>query len=478
MTVDALADGRQLIAALFSVLVLGACSASAVPRAARIIALVALAGAALIAVALLAEVYNAGAIRYAFGGWSAPVGIEFVADGIGAVMAVVSMVIMFACMFAPGSRALGAPFWVMWMWTALALVMLFLGADLFNAYVALELLGLCAAALVAMAGGRAALLAAVRYLLVGLVASAVYLLGVAVIYAQTGSLSLREAFGGLESDGVAGLALGLMTAGLLMKSAAFPFHAWLPPAHANAPVAASAVLSALVIKGAIIFSWRMWDALPPGFVSSVVGTVVGALGLCAIVWGSVHALRAQRLKVILAFSTVAQVGFLLLVLAMLTDDNTAALGPGLLLLIVHALAKAGAFCAAGMIIAHLGSDRLEDLKGMAASMPLTTLALAMASIALVGLPPSGSFIAKWQLLSLAAADAQWLWVIAMVVGTFFSAIYLLRPMSIAFTDMENTRKCETTVGAVVALILALAAFALTFAAGHLFELVARGGALE
>ncbi|MFT5450145.1 MAG: multicomponent Na+:H+ antiporter subunit D [Gammaproteobacteria bacterium] len=475
MLEDAYIIGHQSIAALLSILLLGACIASAVPRAARLLAFISLAGAGVAAAVLLGAVIDGGTVRYSIGGWSAPIGIELAADGIGSLMAMTTVLVMLTCLLAPGARKLSPTFWMMWLWSALALVTLFLSIDLFNAYVALELVGLCAVALVAMAGGRTAMVAAARYLLIGLVASAFYLLGVAIVYAQTGALELHAAIGALGATSATGLALGLLSIGLLMKSAAFPFHGWLPSAHANAPAAASAVLSALVIKGAVVLSWRIWDALPSGLVEPIVSVVIGALGLAAIGWGGAQALRATRLKVILAYSTVAQVGFLLLVLAMVAGGNEAALGPGLLLLIVHSFAKASAFCAAGMIILHLGSDRLDQFKGLAARMPMTTIALAMAAVALVGLPPSGSFVAKLELLSLAAADGQWLWVAGIIVGTFLSALYLLRPLSMAFRDMDQHLAIENERGAIVPLLLALAAFVLIFAAGTIFDVVTLSG---
>ena len=471
----ALVDGQLLLPWLVGVLLIGAAAASALPRAARGLCVLTLLLATACAMGLLGAVLETGVVRHAVGGWSAPLGIELHADGAGTAAALATVAVMLVCALVTGARSQPPAFWMLWAWTAPALVVLFVTADLFNAYVALELIGLCAAGLVALAGGATALAAAARYLLVGLVASALFLLGVALAYAHTGTLALGPAVAGLEDAATGGLALGLMSLGLLMKAAAFPFHGWLPPAHANAPAAASAVLSALVVKAGVVLLWRLWAAATPAQVPPGLAEGIGVLALGAILWGGVQALRAPRLKAILAYSTVAQVGFLVLVLAMVAAGREDALGPGLALLLVHALAKAAAFCAAGRVMAEAGSDRLESLEGLAARMPLTTLALAVAAIALVGLPPSASFVAKWELLAIAGSEGQWVWLAGMLAGTLLPAMYLLRPLSSAFSGVQAIPDTVPERGALVILGLALVPFALFLAPGSLFALAYPGG---
>ena len=135
----------------------------------------------------------------------------------------------------------------LWMFLWAALNALFLSGDIFNLYITLELLGLSAVALVALSQTAEALSAAMRYLLVSLTGSLSYLMGVALVYAANGTLSLKMlATAGPASPSLS-TAFALMAAGLIMKSALFPMHFWLPPAHANAPAPVSAVLSALVV---------------------------------------------------------------------------------------------------------------------------------------------------------------------------------------------------------------------------------------
>ena len=165
-------------------------------------------------------------------------------------------------------------------WTALTL--LFVGGDLFNLYVALELLTFAAVPLVCIDGRPETLAAALRYLLFALLGSVSYLLGVALFYGAYGTLDIAAAGARVQATPAVWTAAALMTAGLLAKTALFPLHLWLPPAHANAPAAASAVLSGLVVKGSFFLALRLWFYVLPALPTGRVGAVLGALGSAAI----------------------------------------------------------------------------------------------------------------------------------------------------------------------------------------------------
>ncbi len=164
--------------------------------------------------------------------------------------------------------------------------------------------------LVCLDGRPETVAAALRYLLFALFGSVFYLLGVALIYGAYGALDIAILSARIRPEPAVWLAAGLMTAGLLAKTALFPLHLWLPPAHANAPAAASAVLSGLVVKGSFFLVVRLWfDVLAP-LPGVLPGTILAALGSAAILVGSVLALRQARLKLLIAYSTVAQIGYL------------------------------------------------------------------------------------------------------------------------------------------------------------------------
>jgi multicomponent Na+:H+ antiporter subunit D len=196
------------------------------------------------------------------------------------------------------------------LWAALNVV--FLSRDLFNLYVGIELLSIAAVALVAIDGKAQAMAAALRYMIFALAGSLLYLTGVVLVYAAHGTLDI-DLLAGRTAAAPDGLALALMTAGLMAKTALFPFHVWLPPAHAGAPAPASALLSGLVPKASFVILLRLWFDAMPDRASDGALTLIALLGTAAVVWGSLCALAQTRLKLIVAYSTVAQIGYLFLV---------------------------------------------------------------------------------------------------------------------------------------------------------------------
>ena len=211
---------------------------------------------------LLYGVGTQGALSYEIGGWTAGLGIALRADGLSALLLMMTALVMLAASIyasAYFSKAVErARFWPLWLLLWTSLNALLLSGDLFNLYVTLELLGLSAVVLASLGGKTAAVEAALRYLLVGLLGSMLFLAGVSLIYAGYGTLDLAALARVVEAGPVTWTALALMTAGLLLKTALFPLHFWLPPAHASAPAPVSAVLSALVVKVAFYLVLRLW----------------------------------------------------------------------------------------------------------------------------------------------------------------------------------------------------------------------------
>ena len=268
--------------------------------------------------ALSYQVVNQGALRYAVGGWGAPLGIDLYVDGLSLLMLLLTTLVGLAIsIYSSGyfNDDKAKHFWPLWMLLWGALNALFLSADIFNLYVTLELMGLAAVALVALAGGADALAGAMRYLLVSLLGSLCYLLGVALLYHSFGSVDIVILGQRMEPSPAVWVAVGLMTAGLLLKTALFPLHFWLPPAHASAPAPVSALLSALVVKASFYILLRLWLEVFPVASASMdqsLGQLLGLLGVTAVLWGGVQALRQTRLKLLVAYSTVAQIGYLFL----------------------------------------------------------------------------------------------------------------------------------------------------------------------
>jgi formate hydrogenlyase subunit 3/multisubunit Na+/H+ antiporter MnhD subunit len=196
-------------------------------------------------------------------------------------------------------------------------------------------------------------------------------------------------------------------------------HLWLPPAHANAPAAGSAVLSGLVVKASFFLIVRLWFYVLPAVPSEMPSAILATLGSAAILSGSVLALRQERLKLLIAYSTVAQIGYLFLMFPLASGTHPWAVDAwsgGLMQILSHAFAKAAMFLAAGLVAESLGHDRIDSLGGAGQAMPVTIFAFGLGGLSLMGLPPSGGFAAKWLLLKASVEAGQWLWAAVMLMG--------------------------------------------------------------
>ncbi len=439
-------------------------------------------------VGLAFAVSNAGAFRYAVGGWGAPLGIDLHVDALAAVMLAMTGVVgvcisVYAVGYfgherteaasSPGNTGPAWLFWPLWLMLWGGMNALYLSGDLFNIYVALEVIGLSAIGLIALAGGSA-IAAALRYLLLALAGSLLYIVGVELLYAGYATLDLQQLRQRIDTQPSTWLAAALMTAGLLAKSALFPLHFWLPPAHGHAPVPVSAALSALVVKTGFYLVVRLWLDSFAVLRAEHVATFFGVLGAAAVLWGGVQALQQERLKMMVAYSTVAQVGYLFLLFPL--ASHSGALPGALLLAVSHAMSKAALFMCAGSLLAVYGHDRIQSLHGFGAQMPMTAVAIALSSMSLIGLPPSGGFAGKWMLLSASLASGAWWWAAIIILGGLVTAAYLLRVLAFAFLEPEVTNSTRAPRAMeLTSLILAGMAIAMNFALLPLLDLLHAGG---
>ena len=431
-----------------------------------------------IAIAILFEVSRSGkTLTYILGGWQPPLGIALRADGLSAAMLVTTALVIAATgLFARadfrtpnGVVEARSPlvFWTLLLAVWAALNAVFLGSDLFNLYVALELLTFAAVPLVCLSGRADTITAALRYLIFALAGSILYLLGTALLYGTYGTLDIVLLHERIGAEPAVWIAVALMTAGLLAKTALFPMHFWLPPAHAGAPAPASAVLSALVIKASYFLIIRIWFDVLPGPRSVAAAQMLGTMGAAAIIFGSVIALQQARLKLLIAYSTVAQIGYLFLMFPLVVGFDAqpwgnAAWTGGWIQLFSHAFAKAAMFMAAGLIAEALGHDRIADLDGVGRALPMTVLAFGIAGISLMGVPPSGGFVAKWLLLIASAEEGQWWWAAVIIIGGLLAGAYVVRvltrmiaypPKALLHSNVTRRREAIPLALAVCSLLL-------------------------
>lgn len=425
-----------------------------------------------IAVAILVALPQAnGPIVYLMGAWPPPLGIALRADGFSAVMLAATAVVICAvgvfaaADFSPtttGARASFA-FWILLLSIWGALNTIFIGGDLFTLYVALELLTFAAVPLVSLDGRAETLRAALQYLLFALLGSVLYLLGAALLYGLHGTLDIPLLATRIGGGPAVVVAASLMTTGLLAKTALFPLHLWLPPAHAGAPAAASAVLSGLVVKGSFFIIIRLWLNVMPGLPGFAATQLLAGLGGAAILFGSIVALRQQRLKLLVAYSTIAQIGYLFLAFPLAFGvsgrlENGGALSGCLLQAVSHATAKAAMFMAAGSIYARLGQDQIAALDGVGRKSPISVLAFALSGLALMGLPPGGAYLAKELLLQAASEKEQWWWAVVLQAGGVLTGAYVLLVLAHALApayERINPGPALPRIREMPALVLAL-----------------------
>jgi len=393
---------------------------------------------------------QAAPIELIIGGWKPPLGIKLSINEFSAIMLLMTSTIGFAITFYStqyfDNDEKEGRFWPLWWFLITALNGIFISSDIFNTYIMLELLGLAAVSLIAIQGTQQALQASFQYLLVGLFGSLMYLLGVAIIYRTYGVLDNQLVANLVESNSSMQFALALITLGMMMKCALFPLHFWLPSAHSNASAPVSAMLSALVVKAAFFILFSFWFKILTPVVTTAAVTVLGVFGAMAVIYGSYRAFTSPRLKQLIAYSTVAQIGYLFLAFPLMLSTPDLARTAVIYFIVAHGCAKAAMFLAAGVIQKSMGHDQLSELQGIASQLPISIFIFAVTSASLIGLPPTGGFIAKWLLLNNAVESGQWWWVLTLFIGGLLASAYLFRVLNLAFTT--STKENALTLGSV------------------------------
>lgn len=413
------------------------------PRSASRLSVAALTIAFLLWLPLAGYVLKYGAISYYLGGWPPPVGIEIVADKLAVffgttvfLVALPAAVAAWAEVPAEVVERVIPSFWTLFLLLILSLLGLALAGDLFNTYVFLEISSISACALIATLNRPVNIEATFKYLLLSTVGSGCTLLAFALLYMLTGQLNL--AFMAQEIPRQAALypknliAAGtFLLVGLGVKAAIFPLHTWLPDAHASAPSPASALLSGLVVKVYVVVMLRLvWGTLGKTFFALLpFKTVLLVLATASIFLGSILAITQVDLKRMLAYSTIAQMGYVFLGLV---SGNLIAFSGAVLHIFNHALLKGTLFLAAGAIIWRTGRRKLPDLIGVGRETPLVLLAFSVAALGMAGIPATSGFTSKWLLTVgfLQVGSPLLAWVV--LISSLLNAIYYFPVIILGF----------------------------------------------
>lgn len=423
---------------------LGACAAGLAPggRSAWVICVAAAVFTAWMSLATACEAMRQEAVVYVLGGFQPPLGITLRVDAIGALLGLLIAVVGLLAAIASGHsleaeirKEKRSLFLSGFLLCQAGLIGIVYTGDAFNAFVCLEISSIGTYALVATGGAsdRRALPAAFNYLVLGTIGATFYVIGVGFLYGATGTLNMIDMAARLAAHGQnapvhAGFAFIMV--GLGIKAAMFPLHGWLPGAYAYAPSLITLLLAATATKASLYLMARfLFEVFPDGAAASEVFRtwILGPLAATGVIVCSLQAIFEQDIRRALAFSSVAQVGFILLGFAVGGDQGLSA---SLFFVVAHGLVKAVLFMTLGGLTISLRARRIVDFAGIARDAPWTVLAFSLGAASLVGTPLTMGFLAKWQMIEAALAGERY-WIAAvMVAGSALTLLYVGRILEV------------------------------------------------
>ena len=425
-----------------------------------------------VAVALAIAVSDGSEIAYLLGGWAAPWGIEYRIDALNALVLVIvtgaSSVSLVHARFSVARevrRERIGLFYTAWLLCLTGMLGMAITGDVFNVFVFLEIASLSTYVLVALGPGPAALLAAFRYLVLGSIGATFFLVGVGLLYMMTGTLNMADLstrIGDVAHTRTVAAGVVFVVLGIGLKAAVFPLHAWLPAAYAHAPSSAAAFLAGTSTKVSIYVLVRfLFDVfgVDLAFERLGFGALLIPLAIAGVLAGSAIAVFQDSVKRLLAWSSIAQLGYMVLGLGLGTASGVAA---SVLHLFNHAVMKVALFLALGNLVYRTGSDALENLSGLGRRMPWTMGALLVAAMSIVGVPLTAGFVSKWYLLRAALVDGMWPVAVVILVSSLLAAVYMWRVLNAAFFTQPHPDSVQahaseahwTMVAPVVVLALA------------------------
>ncbi len=407
-----------------------------------LVAMVASVVTLLIAIPLLQQAVEQGVISYAIGTWPAPLGIEYRVDPANAFVAL--LVALMAVFVMPYCRTGIAAevraeehylFYALMMLCLAGLLGILLTGDAFNLFVFLEISSLATYVLIAMGRDRRALVASYQYLLMGTIGATLYVIGIGLLYLQTGTLNLADLAQRLPEMGdvrATLAALAFITVGISLKIALFPLHLWLPNAYAYSPSAVSAFLAATATKVSIYVLMRYFFTI---FGETVVfearhtGTLLLVFSLAAMFIPAIVAIFQKDVKRLLAYSSVSQIGYITLGVSL---SSVGGLTAAIAHLFNHALTKGGMFLVLGGVVLRYGGASLERMAGLGRTMPVASFAFVIGGLSLIGIPGTAGFISKWYLVTAAMEEGLWWLAGAVMLSSLLAVIYVWRFVEVAY----------------------------------------------
>ena len=390
----------------------------------------------LISIALLQQVADSGIVVYELGGWEAPWGIEYRIDKLNAYLALiisgVGTVVLLAARVSIEEEIpadLHTLFYVLYLLSLAGMLGIVTTGDAFNVFVFLEMSSLSAYALIALGRDRRALWASYQYLIMGSIGATFILIGIGLMYQMTGTLNMEDLSRRLPEVAqtrTVFTAFAFLIVGICLKLALFPLHLWLPNAYAYAPSIVTAFLAATATKVALYllirFTYSVFGS-SFSFTTLPLQTLFVVLGLLGVFVASTTAIYQKNVKHLFAYSSVAQIGYMIVGYSIST---TAGLMATLLHIFNHALMKGALFLALGAVMYRVGSVQLRDFHGLGRQMPFTMAAIVAGSLSLIGVPLTVGFISKWYLVLAAIENGWWPVAVLILLGSLLAIVYTWR----------------------------------------------------
>ncbi|MDA0330006.1 MAG: monovalent cation/H+ antiporter subunit D family protein [Gemmatimonadetes bacterium] len=391
---------------------------------------------------LLRRVMDEGTIHYAMGGWEAPYGIEYRIDLVSAFVALIvaaigAVVIPYArtSIAKEVSEDRGALFYSAFLLCLSGLLGISVTGDVFNVFVFLEVSSLSAYAMIALGQDRRALTAAFQYLIMGSTGATFIVIGIGLLYVMTGTLNmadLAERLPAVSDNRTIPVAFTFLTVGITLKLALFPLHLWLPNAYTYAPSAVTAFIASTATKVAVYLLLRFFFTVfgaAFAFEQMQLDMVLMPLALVAILGMSLVAIYQENVKRLLAFSSVAQIGYMVLGISF---GSVLGVTSGILHLFNHALMKGALFMAMGCVMYSVGSVRIEKMAGLGKVMPWTMAAFVGGGLSLIGVPFTVGFVSKWYLVQAALEQGMWPVAAVVMVGSLMALVYIWKVVEVAY----------------------------------------------
>ena len=408
-----------------------------------------------VSVYLLLATLDQGVLSYAVGGWEPPWGIEVRIDVASAlVLTIVTGISSLVLVYAKDSIAKEIdPSQHTLFYTAHLLCLAGLSGilstgDAFNLFVFLEISSLATYTLVSLAADKRCLTAAFRYLIMGTIGATFILIGVGMLYMQTGTLNMLDLatrIAEYDTSRTLNTGLAFILVGVSIKLALFPLHMWLPPAYTHAPSAVSAFLASTATKVAVYVMVRfIFTVFGAEYVFLTMGMDIILLGLAivAIFKCSFMATVQSNIKTVLAYSSVAQIGYMILGISLVTS---AGLMAGLLHIFNHALMKGALFMAVGAVLLRTGSVDIKAFQGIGKQMPFTMAAFTIAGLSIIGVPLTAGFVSKWYLVTAALEQQHWLVAFIVLVGSLLAVVYIGRILEAAYLKKPSAITADKTI---------------------------------